>query len=327
MIAENRSPSPQIENADHKIPWRLNLLLSAAVSLAALGLLWFASHVESWFAAGAAAVVFSFVMLTNYALLHEAEHGMLFSRSFWNDAAGRRHALLFPSSFTLMRTTHLGHHRRNRTDTEMFDLYYQSDRRWLKFVQWYGILLGMFWPTAPVGAVVMSLRPPERFEPLFTWARTTGRWIADFQRRQVTAIRLETLAGIGVWIALWHLLDLDPWRVLLCYACAGFNWSTRQYVEHAFTRRNVLDGALNLKCARWHGRLLLNQEWHLNHHRRPNVPWTYLPELSVPEEPRHPYWRAYLSLWRGPRLTDEPPPAALEPRAAAAFKSADSSAT
>jgi len=306
MIRPQHSPTQT--SAGRAIPWRLNLALSVSVSLSGLALLKIASSIESWLAATAVAVVFSFVMLTNYALMHEAEHGLLFPRTFWNEAFGRWHACLFPSAFTLMRTTHLGHHRRNRTDAEMFDLYYLTDRRWLKYLQWYGILLGFFWPTAPLGAVVMSLRPPQQMERCFTWARTTRRWIADFQSREVWAIRAETIVGILVWIALWRVLELDLWRVLLCYACFGFNWSTRQYVEHAFTRRDVLDGTRNLRCARWLSCCLLHHEWHLNHHHQPNIPWLYLPQLSPATESRLEYWRAYASLWRGPRLTDEPAP-------------------
>lgn len=312
---------PQTDASARPIPWRGNVVLSLSVSVAAVGLLKLACSVESWWSAATVAAAFAFVMLTNYSLLHEAEHGILFPRRFWNDAAGRWHALLFPSSFTLMRTTHLGHHRRNCTDSEMFDLYYRTDRKWLKFVQWYGILLGLFWPTAPLGAIVMSLRPPRGMERYFTWARTTQRWIADFQDAEVRAIRWETIAGLTVWFLLWRGLDLDPGRVLLCYACFGFNWSTRQYVEHAYTQRDVFDGVHNLRCARWLSCVMLHHEWHRNHHRQPQVPWIYLPQLSTSREERLEYWRAYVRLWGGPRPTDEPPPRTVSVNSAS-FESA-----
>jgi hypothetical protein len=36
---------------------------------------------------------------------------------------------LFPMPFSMFRLTHQGHHLRNRTDHEMFDLYYPTDSR------------------------------------------------------------------------------------------------------------------------------------------------------------------------------------------------------
>src|SRR6478752_6098788 len=58
----------------------------------------------------------------------------------------------FPVPLSLVRITHQGHHLRNRTDFELFDLYYPTDSKFVRFVQWYGILCGMFWPWVPIGA-------------------------------------------------------------------------------------------------------------------------------------------------------------------------------
>ena len=97
----------------------------------------------------------------------------------------------------------------------------------------------------------------------------------------------------------------------MLYACFSFNWSTRQYVGHAFTRRDVVEGAWNLRHNRVMSWVLLHGEWDLNHHRRPDVPWYYLPRLSPPGEPRTGYVRQYWRLWRGPRLVTEPAPETL----------------
>ncbi|MSQ94789.1 MAG: hypothetical protein EXR98_09570 [Gemmataceae bacterium] len=57
----------------------------------------------------------------------------------------------------------------------------------------------------------------------------------------------------------------------------SLNWSTRQYVGHAFSRRDVVEGAWNLKHYFWMSWLLLHGECDLNHHRQPEVSWYYLP--------------------------------------------------
>ena len=136
---------------DMPIPERLNLVLVILVFSSALGLLWLASHVTNWWAVVGIGVVFAYLLLTNYALLHEASHGNLQSTRSRNYWLGVTAGLLFPIPFTLMRSTHQGHHDHNRTDVEMFDLYYPDDNRVIKYIRWYGILCGFFWPIVPLG--------------------------------------------------------------------------------------------------------------------------------------------------------------------------------
>src|SRR5262245_3608461 len=144
---------------DMPIPDRLNLALVAAVFGAAVALLWLGSHVESWWAVLGVGVLFSYVLLTNYALLHEATHDNLHSRPGVNHALGVLTGLLFPLPFSMIRITHQGHHLRNRTDHEMFDLYYPSDSKLIAFGRWYMILGGLFYPFVPLTALLFALCP------------------------------------------------------------------------------------------------------------------------------------------------------------------------
>jgi fatty acid desaturase len=57
--------------------------------------------------------------------------------------------------------------------------------------------------------------------------------------------------------------------------------------------------------------LLLHGEYDLNHHRRPDVPWYYLPRLSAAGEARPSYFRQYWRQWLGPRPVTEPAPETL----------------
>jgi hypothetical protein len=107
------------------------------------------------------------------------------------------------------------------------------------------------------------------------------------------------------------LSQLCQWRwshVLVLYACFSFNWSTRQYVGHAFSKRDIVDGAWNLRHNWLMSQILLHGEWDLNHHRHPEVPWSYLPVLEASGEPRPSYVKHYWRQWLGPRLATEPPP-------------------
>jgi fatty acid desaturase len=110
---------------------------------------------------------------------------------------------------------------------------------------------------------------------------------------------------------LFWLLELRWQNTLVLYACFAFNWSTRQYIGHAFSSRDVVEGAWNLRHSRVMSWLLLHGEWDLNHHRRPDVSWYYLPRLSPASEPRPSYVRQYWRMWLGPRPAVEPAPESL----------------
>src|SRR5689334_6284142 len=81
---------------DMPVPGRLNLMLVLVTFSLAVGLLWLASWVETWYWALAVAAVFSYVLLTNYALLHEATHGNLHPNTRVNYCLGLVTGALFP---------------------------------------------------------------------------------------------------------------------------------------------------------------------------------------------------------------------------------------
>lgn len=307
------SRQPVVRRDGYRIPSTLNLVLAAAVFCLAIALLWLASR-STLPALLALGVAYAFVMLTGYALLHEASHDLLHPKRPVNDSVGAVLGWLFPIAFTLLKVTHVVHHCCNRTDHEMFDCYYPGDKRLVKTIQWYGILTGLWWTLIPFGSLLLASRPAWLRSPPFRRARTTAVLFDDLGLRQVRRVRLEVLFGVVFWLALFQGLDLRWETVLVLYACFAFNWSTRQYVTHAFTPRDVREGALNLRVSRPMGWLLLNGQWDRVHHRNPHVPWTALPRLGEAEGYDTGYWHQYLQLWLGPRACTEPGPAVL-PRA------------
>jgi hypothetical protein len=211
----------------------------------------------------------------------------------------------------MVNATHQGHHLRNRTDFEMFDLYYPTDNFLLKYGQWYSILCGLFWPVIPIGALLFALCPSVLRMRVFRQARSSSYLLGDIQSAEVRAIRREVLLTVAFFAALFWLLHLQWLNTLALYACFSLNWSTRQYIGHAFSRRDVIEGAWNLRHNRLMTWILLHGEWDLNHHRRPDVSWYYLPRLSQPGEPRLSYHKQYWRQWLGPRRATEPAPETL----------------
>ena len=291
---------------------RQNLLISAFLLVAMPALLYLASHSQGLVFA-AAVIAFAFLGLTNYAMMHEAMHDNLHSEPGMNRITGTALSWLFPVSFTLMYSAHGVHHRFNRTDHELFDYYYPSDNLLIKFSQWYSILIGIYPPIIPLGSILLALAPGLfRTRP---WQKAKSSSIVFNQEllkaETISKIRIDVLLGILFWGALFYLLQLDIIAVAIAYAAAWFNWSTRQYVTHAFTRRDVINGAHNMRVSRPMGWIFLNGQWDLVHHQQPRLHWQELPQAGRDSAPPISYWRQYFRLWRGPRPCPEPEPSPL----------------
>lgn len=305
------------EAADHgpctiqAIPLRLNVTLVIGVSAVITALLWLASHAETWLTLGLSGVAFSYVMLTDYALLHDATHNSLHPDARWNRWLGFVAGVWFPVPFSMVHYTHRSHHRFNRTDAEMFDLYYPTDNRWLKYIQWYAILGGLFWPLVPLGALFIAITPRWLRKQLLANADPARGlyYICRIPTDVVRRIRWETLGILVAFSCLFWALQLRWSGVLVCYACFSFNWSTRQYITHAFSPRDVVEGAFNLRHHWLMDWLLLHGPWDLNHHRHPEVSWYYLPQLDSGGAPTRSYVRQYWRQWRGPQPAAEQSPA------------------
>jgi fatty acid desaturase len=287
------------------IPGALNVAIGVAALSVAASLLWIASHAGHWSVLVLAAFSFSFVNNTIFSLLHEAVHGMFHRNLVVNEIAGAVLAAMFPTGFSVQRASHLGHHRRNRTDLEMFDYYLPHQSRWLKTYWLYCLLTGFYWAIIPVAGAVYLLMPWSFASRWFQHgpARWWGfeHFVADIARQPRGRVWLELACSASVQVALWLVLDLTWVGWLTCYWAFGLNWSALQYVDHAWSPRDVLEGAWNLKVSRVSRAFFLNYHYHLVHHRAPHIPWLYLPRFVRPDDPQRSFWKIYFSLWGGAR--------------------------
>ncbi|MES1206800.1 MAG: fatty acid desaturase [Pseudomonadota bacterium] len=288
-------------------PGLLNAALAIFVVAAGIALQVMGSRQRDALAIVAAGLAFSFVFLPLYSLLHEAEHRVLHRNRRVNDAFGVVLAAFFPGSFTFLRACHLGHHRRNRSDAEMFDLYYPSDSLAKKRVTFYALYLGGFWLTVPLATILLVFRPSLLGSQLVQDAPTAAAMVNGVPASWVRRIRKECAAVILLHTALIAGLHLAPATYALLYFLFGLNWSAQQYVTHAASPRHVQNGAHNLKAHPLYAGLLLNFNWHLAHHQHPGVPWIHLPRYDDKTRVRPGYLGAFIRFWRGPRPTAERP--------------------
>lgn len=316
----------QATHRQYTIPSRLNLAITVAQVLVSVALLWCASWAWRTDRMGVvllAALAFSFVMQTGFSLLHEAEHRKLHANRRVNDALGFVCAAMFPGSYQLLTVAHLNHHKVNRSDAELVDYVKPGESAMLKWLQFYGLITGLIWLSAPVVTLVICLTPTRLLQAGLTNGKnsTVARYLAFIQKAGANRVRSETALAVVLWTATWMTLRLNWEAVVICYAAFAFSWSSQQYIYHVRTPRHLIEGAFDLKLWRPMQWLYLNFNYHLSHHRAPNVSWLHMPEVAD-VQPTQGYLLTYLKLWGPPQPVEQAWPVdhqirgALQPRPA-----------
>jgi fatty acid desaturase len=293
----------------YPIPVAVNLLAVGVCSALYFILLFAASHAASLGALIAYACLFAIVMIPVYSLIHEAEHGTLHVNPFWNDLLGRWLCLLFIVSYTFLTHCHLRHHSKNRTDIEMWDLYREGQKKWRRRCNLYLMMSGLGYLSLWLSVVLFALAPSLVYCGLFQrHTEIAGFLQGSNQHRKIAVIRVESWAALAFQAGtVWVLqLQLSSWLLLLLVH--GFVWSSQNYVNHAFSPRDIVNGAHNLRMPSWLKPIYLNFNLHLAHHQNPRIPWAHLPRFVPAATQRIGFFRNYLRLWAGPQLTHQKNP-------------------
>ena len=152
----------------------------------------------------------------------------------------------------------------------MFDYYYPEDNLLIKYAQWYSILIGIYPPIIPMGSLILAVLPS--FFSLSPWKKAKSSAIIFdqnlFTPTIINKIRLEVFTSIIFWLVVFIFLNLGLVSLAIMYMCFWINWSTRQYVTHPFSPRDVINGAWNLKVSPLMGWMFLNGQWDKVHHQQ-----------------------------------------------------------
>lgn len=285
----------------YPIPNTLNLCISLAQIGISIGLLIYSSHTQSALGFIVAVILFAFIMQTGFSLLHEAEHNKLHTSTWLNDGLGFLFAAMFPGSYQLLKVAHLNHHKVNRSDAELVDYYRPGEAPAQKKVMYYFLITGGVWISAPLLTLALALTPKTVLQRHFDNSKGAAAVYSSFiQKAGATRVRLETLATILFWVALWQVAGLSFWAVAVCYLAFAFSWSSQQYIYHVRTPRHLIQGAYDLRLwapIEW---LYLKFNYHLAHHQAVNVPWLYMNQVAQ-TAPDRCYLKAYRDLWAPPQ--------------------------
>jgi fatty acid desaturase len=299
---------PEPHTGRYAIPTRTNAAIIVCQFAALVGCFYGAAHVHRWWSLAMLAFAFAILMNSVYSVIHEAEHAMLFPSRAWNDLAGVVMTLFFPAPFHLIRQGHLGHHQRNRSDDEAFDLYFEDDHPIWRWVVLYGILTGCYWIVVVLSSLVFLVAPFAIDKKYWEFDRPSMALIESLNSRYRRLIQLEAVSVLLLHTLIIWEFGIHPVNYAIMYFGFGLTWSSMQYVHHYGTERHVTRGARNLWIFGPLDAIWLNHNWHRTHHEHPTVPWNNLPrlsaDLSLQLERGFLPW-AYLRMWRGPRLASD----------------------
>ncbi|MGB5205458.1 fatty acid desaturase family protein [Eudoraea sp.] len=254
-------------------------------------------------------LAFGILMIPVYSLMHEAAHKTLHPNQNLNLFLGQFLSTLFGVSYHFFRHCHLKHHKKNRTDEEMWDLYYEHQNRWVRYGNLYLMMVGFGYFSLWLSIVIFAISPNMIRSKIFKHHKEMRGFVEGLDNSfkmkffQIESIIIIVFQVFSLWLIGW---DFMTW--IIFYIIHGFIWSSQNYVNHAFSPRDIINGAHNLTIPKWLNIIYLNFNIHLAHHQNPQIPWIHLPKYIKSNKGRFSFFKNYVRLWHGPLLTKEPSP-------------------
>lgn len=248
--------------------WR-TMVVAGAVHAGWLAIVLTHRHSPWWLTAGLLAVIIAW----HGSVQHELLHGHPFRSQRANDALGSL-PLGLRLAYPVYRRYHLLHHRSEHlTDpSEDPESYYLDARTWHGLpapARW-------FWTAHNTLLGRLVLGPAREALSVYRWQwrevrrgdhRLARWWATHFVLVAVVIVFLVWVVGFPIWV---YLLG----------AYAGHSLGlVRSFCEHRWVSEDGARTAMVRSGAFW-SLLFLNNNLHLTHHERPEVPWYRLPALA-----------------------------------------------
>jgi fatty acid desaturase len=194
---------------------------------------------------------------------HEAVHGTLSKNRWVNAVAGAACAIPVLQNFSAYRVLHLRHHRHLGEDGD--------PDHYANYTRWSWLIFGMNWARLLVGYPVYIIAIP----------------ILGFKQGAARA-RAGILAEVGATVAVVALVAMSPipavwiwqgWVIPMLIINTLVNirgMSQHTLLEHADDEVRGTRSILTVPVVRF---FMCNENYHLEHHLYPGVPWHHLPKV------------------------------------------------
>ncbi len=217
---------------------------------------------------------------------HEAVHGTLAPGPLLNRLLGALCAIPVLQNCSAYRVLHLRHHRHLGDDGDPDHYANYTRRGWLiSVMNWARLLVG--YPVYVSAIPVLGFR--------------------QGNTRDRLAIALELMATVALGLFAWHSIPgawlLHGWLIPMIFINTMVNirgMSQHTLLEHASDEVQGTRSILTTPLVRF---FMCNENYHLEHHLHPGVPWYGLPQLHQQLEPElrrrgAPYIRSYTAFVR-----------------------------
>lgn len=303
----NASPDPENGN-EFSPPWLSPELLKSchqpetgrhALRLAIFAGLWLAAAGGAIFMAARVDAFWQWLLVVPLYLVagaslhgislftHEAVHGTLSRNRVRNDLFGALCALPVLQNHAAYRVLHLRHHRHlgGEGDPDHYDNYTQWS--WLVFcMNWLRLLIG--YPVYILAIPVLGFKHGTALERRVILAEVVAAVAL------ILAIALSPIPGR--WI-------IHGWLIPMLFINTMVNirgMSQHTLLEHA---RDAIQGTRTILTSAPVRFFMCNENYHLEHHLHPGVPWHHLPAVHAALRPEltargAPYIRSYSSFVR-----------------------------
>ncbi|CAN5866234.1 fatty acid desaturase [soil metagenome] len=196
-------------------------------------------------------------------LTHEAVHGTLCRNRLWNGVLGAACAMPVLQNFSAYRVLHLRHHQHLGEDGDPD--HYANYTRWtwmVFFMNWLRLLIG--YPVYIVAIPILGFRQGNLKERLGIVAETA------ITALMVGAVWLSPIPAVSIW---------HGWLIPMLFINTMVNirgMSQHTLLEHANDEIQGTRTILTSPVVRF---FMCNENYHLEHHLYPGVPWHHLPEV------------------------------------------------
>jgi fatty acid desaturase len=198
-------------------------------------------------------------------IMHEALHANLFRQPVWDRWVGFVMAVPAFFSFTAYKVAHLNHHRYTRTDKDQDELPNMCRNRQQYVALYYGWFV--------VGTFLYFFIVP--------WKALRIARSRDRSRICTEYLLMFLMYGFVVWLAIrsGHSMSLF-WYWLFPAQVAIFLSNVRGLAEHLGTEGSgdAISRTRTVTSNKLVSFLMLNLNYHLEHHLFPAVPWYSLPK-------------------------------------------------